>query len=250
MLGVDAGDFARFKRWSDPRSQIFNTARTPEQSTELAAAKQGLDDYFAHAVEERRHRRGTDLVSALVSAEESGDRLTQREIVVTCNLLMVAGNLTTTDLIGNGILALLFYPDQLVKLRAHPELVPHAVEEILRYDPPVAQTSRIALDPLEIGGERGTGGRGDEVSILAAGGDPARHSEPHRFDSSGATPAISPLAEERISAWGRRLPAPRRRSPFPRCSSASPASVSIRSIRSTEGAPVFNGLTALRVRSA
>ena len=91
MLGVDAGDFARFKHWSDARSQIFNTARTPEQSAELAAARQGLDDYFVHAVEERRHRRGTDIVSALVSAEESGDRLTQREIVVTCNLLLVAG---------------------------------------------------------------------------------------------------------------------------------------------------------------
>jgi cytochrome P450 len=153
MLGVDPGDFARFKRWSDARSQIFNTARTPEQSAELAASRQGLDDYFAHAVEERRHRRGTDLVSALVAAEESGDRLTQREIIVTCNLLLVAGNLTTTDLIGNGVLALLSYPDQLVKLRAHPELVPHAVEEMLRYDPPVAQTSRVAQDPLEIGGK-------------------------------------------------------------------------------------------------
>ena len=154
MLGVDAGDFARFKHWSDARSQIFNTARTPEQSSELATARQGLDDYFVHAVEERRHRRGTDLVSALVTAEESGDRLTQREIVVTCNLLLVAGNLTTTDLIGNGVLALLSYPDQLVKLRAHPELISHAVEEMLRYDPPVAQTSRVALDPLEIGAQR------------------------------------------------------------------------------------------------
>src|SRR5215469_10677599 len=69
MLGRPS-DFARFKRWSDARSQIFNTGRTPEQSAELAAAREGLDDYFGHAVEERRHRRGTDLVSALVAAEE------------------------------------------------------------------------------------------------------------------------------------------------------------------------------------
>src|SRR5205814_68782 len=81
----------------------------------------------------------TDLVSALVSAEESENRLTQREIVITCDLLLVAGNLTTTDLIGNGIRALLSYPDQLAKLRAHPELASNAVEEILRYDPPVLQ---------------------------------------------------------------------------------------------------------------
>ena len=182
MLGVDPGDFGRFKRWSDARSQIFNTGRTPEQSAELAAAREGLDDYFGHAVEERRHRRGTDLVSALVAAEELGDRLTQREIILTCNLLLVAGNLTTTDLIGNGVLALLSYPDQLVKLRAHPELVPNAVEEMLRYDPPVAQTSRVALDPLEIGGKEAQVGEVITVSLLAASHDPLRHSEPHRFD--------------------------------------------------------------------
>jgi cytochrome P450 len=104
----------------------------------LAAARQGLDDYFARAVDERRRQRGNDLVSALVSAEESEDRLSQREIVITCDLLL-AGNLTTTDLIGNGILALLSHPDQLAKFRARPELVPNAVEEILRYDP--ARTS-------------------------------------------------------------------------------------------------------------
>jgi cytochrome P450 len=122
MLGVDAGDFGQFKRWSDARSQIFNTARTPEQSAELAAARQGLDDYFARVVDERRRRRhGTDLISALVSAEESEDRLTQREIVITCDLLLIAGNLTTTDLIGNGILALLSHPDQLAKFRARPQ---------------------------------------------------------------------------------------------------------------------------------
>jgi len=182
MLGVDPGDFGRFKRWSDARSQIFNTGRTPEQSAELAAAREGLDDYFGHAVEERRHRRGSDLVSALVAAEELGDRLTQREIILTCNLLLVAGNLTTTDLIGNGVLALLSYSDQLVKLRAHPELVPNAVEEMLRYDPPVAQTSRVALDPLEIGGKEAQVGEVITVSLLAASHDPLRHSEPHRFD--------------------------------------------------------------------
>ena len=143
---------AQFKRWSDARSQIFNIARTPEQTAELSAARRGLDDYFARAIDERRTRRGTDLISALVSAEEADDRLTQREIVITCDLLLIAGNLTTTDLIGNGVLALLTNPDQLAKLRSHPELVTNAVEETLRFDPPVVQTGRLALAPLEIGG--------------------------------------------------------------------------------------------------
>jgi cytochrome P450 len=251
MLGVDAADFARFKRWSDARSQIFNTARTPEQSAELAAGRQGLDDYFLHAVEERRHRRGTDLVSALVSAEESGDRLTEREIVVTCNLLLVAGNLTTTDLIGNGVLALLSYPDQLAKLRADPELVPHAVEEMLRYDPPVSQTSRVALDPLEIGGTELKVGEVMTVSLLAAGRDPARHPEPHRFDierpdtshfafGGGAHFCLgAPLARAEAQL---AIPLLFEHFPSLRLDPQHPIE--------HKAAPVFNGLTALWVRSA
>jgi cytochrome P450 len=182
MLGVDTSELAQFKRWSDARSQIFNPARTPEQSTDLATAQQGLNDYFAHAADARRRQPGTDLISALVSAEEAGDRLTQREILITCNLLLIAGNLTTTDLIGNGILALLSHPAQLAKLRAHPELVPNAVEELLRYDPPVVQTGRVALEPLEIGGTEVLEGEVMTASLLAASHDPARHVDPRRFD--------------------------------------------------------------------
>jgi cytochrome P450 len=182
MLGVAARDLAQFKRWSDARSQIFNIARTPEQTAELAAARQALDDYFAGAIAQRRGRRGTDLISALVLAEESEDRLSQREIVITCDLLLIAGNLTTTDLIGNGVLALIRHPEQLAELRLHPELVPNAVEEILRYDPPVVQTGRLALEPFEIGGIEVNAGEAMTASLLAAGHDPARHSEPHRFD--------------------------------------------------------------------
>src|SRR4029077_10832904 len=246
MLGVDAGDFARFKRWSDARSQIFNTARTPEQSAELAASRRGLDDYFAHTVEERRHRRGSDLVSALVSAEEAGDRLTQREIVVTCNLLLVAGNLTTTDLIGNGVLALLSHPDQLVTLRAHPQLVPHAVEEMLRYDPPVAQTSRVALDPLEIGGKKVQVGEVMTVSLLAAGHDPARHSEPHRFDIERADTSHLAFGGGAHFCLGAPLARAEAQIAIPllferflnlRLDPQHPIE--------HKGAPVFNGLTAL-----
>jgi cytochrome P450 len=182
MLGVDAGDLAQFKLWSDARSQVFNIARTPEQAAEAETARQGLDDYFARAVDERRGRHGTDLISALVSAQESGDRLTLREIVTTCNLLLIAGNLTTTDLIGNGVYALLAHPDQLAKLRAHPELMANAVEEILRYDPPVVQTRRLALEPLEVSGMQVQAPEVVTTSLLAAGHDPARHSDPHAFD--------------------------------------------------------------------
>src|SRR5215467_9942953 len=152
MLGVDPGDMAQFKHWSDARAQIFNPVRTPEQTAELKAAGQELNDYFARAIDARRGRRSDDLISLLVAAEEAGDRLSGREIAITCNLLLIAGNLTTTDLIGNGVLALLRHPDQLAKLRARPELVPNAIEEILRCDPPVMQSGRLAVGPLEVGG--------------------------------------------------------------------------------------------------
>jgi cytochrome P450 len=182
MLGVDPGDMAQFKHWSDARAQAFNPVRTPEQTAELRAAGQELNDYFARAIDARRGRAGTDLISLLVAAEEAGDRLSGREIAINCNLLLIAGNLTTTDLIGNGVLALLRHPDQLANLCAHPELVPNAVEEMLRYDPPVVQVPRIALEPLEIGGREVRTGQTMTCSLLAAGHDPALHSDPHRFD--------------------------------------------------------------------
>jgi cytochrome P450 len=182
MLGVDPADMAQFKRWSDAQAHVFNPARTPEQTAELNTARQELDDYFARAVDARRGRRGDDLISLMVAAEEAGDRLSAREIVITCNLLLVAGNLTTTDLIGNGVLALLRHPDQLANLCARPELVPHTVEEMLRYDPPVVQVARFAFEPLEIGGREVQAGQAMSCSLLAAGHDPALHSDPHRFD--------------------------------------------------------------------
>ena len=182
MLGVDPGEMSQFKQWSDARAHFFNPARTPEQAAALRAAGQGLNDYFARAIDARRGHRGADLISKLVDAEEAGDCLSTQEIVITCNLLLVAGNLTTTGLIGNGVLALLRHPDQLAELRAHPELVPNAIEELLRYDPPVVQVARFALEPLEIAGRKVQAGQALTCLLLAAGHDPARHSDPHRFD--------------------------------------------------------------------
>lgn len=186
MLGVDPADQGQFKIWSDALAHTFNPRRTPAQDAELAEARGGLFGYFQRIVDARRRARGADLVSALVSAEEAGDRLSEREIIGTCNLLLVAGNVTTTDLIGNAVLALLRHPDQMRALRANPERVREAVEEVLRYDPPVAQTSRLALAPIELGGVRVEAGESLNASLLAAGRDPAVHRDPAAFDSGRA----------------------------------------------------------------
>lgn len=169
MLGVGAGDLDQFRRWSDARAQIFNPARTPEQTVEMSGALASLIDYFLRVADQRRREKGSDLISQLVSAEENGNRLTSREIALTCNLLLVAGNLTTIDLIGNMILALLRHPEQLAKLRENPALIPDAVEETLRYDRRANQSR---------GGLPGASGYGDNrggrVDFGVAAGSRAR----------------------------------------------------------------------------
>lgn len=182
MLGVDPGDQADFKRWSDALIQGFNPRRTPEQEAAFEHGRGSLRGYLGRIVEQRRAVRTDDLISSLVNAEEEGERLSTREIISTCNLLLVAGNMTTTDLIGNGVLALLENPDQLTKLRARPELMKNAVEEMLRYDPPVVQTGRITQAPKQIDDKSLESEEWITPCLMAAGHDPAVHQNPHSFD--------------------------------------------------------------------
>ncbi|TFU06418.1 cytochrome P450 [Polymorphobacter arshaanensis] len=181
MLGVDPADSADFYRWSHGAEQGFNPAKTPEQDAKLRANDAALSAYLRRAVEARRADRRDDLISAMVTAEEDGDRMTTAEIVTMCKLLLIAGNVTTTDLIGNAVLALLENPRELAWLRTHPDRIGDAVEEVLRYDPPVTQTVRIALAPVSVGGTTVGAGASIMPSLLAAGRDPACHADPHAF---------------------------------------------------------------------
>jgi cytochrome P450 len=118
----------------------------------------------------------------MLRAESDGDRLTEREMIRQCNLLLVAGNVTTTDLIGNGVKALLDHPDQLARLRADPALIRNAVEEILRFDSPVVNSGRIANRDIDIGGCPVHRGESLSTSLAAANRDPAVYPDPDRFD--------------------------------------------------------------------
>src|SRR3970282_1056147 len=109
---------------------------------------------------ERRREPREDLVSGLIAAEEQGQILSEDEMLAKAMLLLGAGNETTTNLIGNGMLSLLRTPDEMERLCADPSQVPTAVEELLRYDGPVQATGRVAMEDLEIGGEKGTNGHG------------------------------------------------------------------------------------------
>jgi cytochrome P450 len=182
MLGVDAADQARFKQWSDRIVQGFNPFLDAARRQQIEEASMEMGEYFRAVIEERRANRTGDLISGMISAEEDGDQMTTEEIVTMIGLLLAAGNLTTTDLIGNGVYALLTHRDQWEKLRADPSLARNAVEEMLRYDPPVTQSGRLSLKEMDLGGCPVHAGQSITPMILAANHDPVRHPDPHRFD--------------------------------------------------------------------
>jgi cytochrome P450 len=182
MLGVDAADVGDFRRWSKGLANVFSPIRSPEFLAALKANADELSAYFERVIAERRAHPSDDLISALVAVEEGGDRLSTQEIVTMCNLLLLAGNLTTTDLIGNCVLALLRNPEQRGKVQANPARMADAIEETLRLDPPVVQSLRIPLEPREIGGCPVRAGEAVTTFLMAAGQDPALHEDPLTFD--------------------------------------------------------------------
>jgi cytochrome P450 len=183
MLGIDAADYVNFKAWSDAGVQVaFNPFPEPDAQVTADAAQANLDALFRDEINHRHASLGDDLISDMVRAEEAGETLTDDEMVIQCNLLLVAGNVTTTDLIGNGVKALLEHPDQLDKLRNRPELIANTIEEVLRYDTPVVNSARIADQDMEIGGCPVRQGESVYVSLAAANRDPGTYPDPDRFD--------------------------------------------------------------------
>ncbi|MGL4541001.1 MAG: cytochrome P450 [Polymorphobacter sp.] len=182
MLGVDVADRADFRRWSTGLANVFSPLRTPELLAKLKANSDELSAYFERAIASRRAVPRDDLISALIAVEDNGDRLSTQEIITMCNLLLLAGNLTTTDLIGNTVLALLEHPDQRAKIMVDPARIVDAIEETLRRDPPVMQSMRIATRPRTVGGVDLEEGAAITTFLMAAGQDPALHSNPLSFD--------------------------------------------------------------------
>jgi len=182
LLGIPPQDRAQFKLWSDRRARALEPTITPREIQEANRAAHEIDDYFRGVIKARRREPRDDLISTLVATEDADDTLTQDELLVMLRLLLIAGNETTTNLIGNGMLALLRHPDQLQKLRAHPDLIDTAVEEMLRYDTTVQVDFRSALEDVEIGGQRITRGQGIMLLLGAANHDPEVFHAPEQFD--------------------------------------------------------------------
>lgn len=184
MLGVPPADQETFKGWSRELARALDPEMTvPRDALERRRkAVSEFADYFLGLISERRKRPKEDLLSALVAVEEEGVRLTESELLSTCILLLVAGHETTVNLIGNGVLQLLRHPDQLALLGRDPSLARSAVEEVLRFDPPVQMTGRIALQDITLGDV--TMAKGEQMVILlaAANRDPKQFDSPERFD--------------------------------------------------------------------
>jgi hypothetical protein len=181
MIGVPPEDHARFRDWSNEAVRALG-GDTLEDHQAAAHANRQLDRYFEAIIDARRKAPKDDLISALVAAEDAGDRLTRGEMLSTLTLLLIAGNETTTNLISNATLALLRNPEQLEILRREPERVPAAIEELLRFDSPVQLTSRVCLDEREFRGRRLR--RGDQIILLlgSANRDPDVFPDADRLD--------------------------------------------------------------------
>jgi len=209
LLGLPATDRARFKGWSDDLFAILGTVRHKSQHL-LERAAQSLaemTEYVKGLSQKRRENPQDDLLSALLASTDEDDSsyhhqdlpsphstgellhqreatatLTEEELVANINILLSTGHETTTHLIGNGILALLQHPEQRQKLFDHPELLPSAIEEIMRYDNPVQITYRSALEDAQINGKSIR--KGDLVNTIigSANRDDSHYTDPDRFD--------------------------------------------------------------------
>ena len=189
MMGVPVQDHERFKGWSLDIARGLDSIWLPPDSEiprRSAAARHAISDYFRELIAQRRASPRGDLLSALIAAEEAGDKLNEEELLATCILILIAGHETTVNLIGNGVLALLRNPEELRRLRATPGLITTAVEELLRYDGPVQRTARVASDDATIGGHTIRKGEMVMPFIGAADRDPAHFPEPDRLDLSRA----------------------------------------------------------------
>ncbi|MEJ2531307.1 MAG: cytochrome P450 [Halioglobus sp.] len=183
MLGIEEEHHHRFKAWSDLVVQTgFNPSPTEQQMQQAGEAKKALDDFFHEQIERRSANLGDDLISDMIRSELEGESLTHEEMVDQCRLLLVAGNVTTTDLIGNGVKALLDHPQQMETLRRQPELIANAVEEILRFDSPVTNTSRVTDRRMVVRACPIEKGESLHLSLAAANRDPEAHPNPDTFD--------------------------------------------------------------------
>ena len=181
LLGLPADDLPQFQDMSN-RLLGLTAIGDDERMSAGTAANDELVSYFEKVIDEKRRNPSQDLITRLIDAEEEEDRLTSAEMYSTCVLMLVAGNETTTRLISNGVYTLLQNPDQLELLKRNPDLMTNAVEEMLRYEPPVQLMPRYAQDDCEFYGKKIKKNQLIAAIIASANRDPAAYDNPEVFD--------------------------------------------------------------------
>jgi cytochrome P450 len=191
MLGAPADEWPRLRAWSEGIVNLIQTLRGGEAGERAIAVFMDVHAemaaYVAELLQARRAAPRDDLLTRLVQAEVEGARLTEEEIVGFFQLLLLAGNETTTNLIANAVLCLVENPDQVAMLRAVPDLLPAAVEEVLRYRSPVQAMFRVTRREVEVGGQTIPAGKLVLAMIGSANRDPSCFRDADRFDA-GRTP--------------------------------------------------------------
>jgi cytochrome P450 len=184
MMGVPVEDHGKFREWSRELARSLDPEELlpPDVVERRQTAVNSFGEYFGGLIAEHKEDPRDDLLSGLIAAEEAGDKLTEQELLATCILLLVAGHETTVNLIGNGTLALLRHPDQLALLRSDPSLARSAVEEFLRFDPPVQFTGRVALEDMTVGEVALKRGQQTVILLASANRDPDVFADPDRLD--------------------------------------------------------------------
>jgi cytochrome P450 len=183
MLGIPEPDRDRVRGWTE--ELLHQRARNPTRRRRREQRR--FVDYFRQQVARRREEPGDDLVSFLVEAEDQGDRLDEDELLGLMFLLFVAGHITTVNLIANAVAALLRWPDQHALVRSDPSLVRNLVEETLRFWGPVENSvPRVAREAMDLCGVQVEAGDRISAGLGAAGRDPARFTDPDRFDVTRA----------------------------------------------------------------
>ncbi|MFD6168723.1 cytochrome P450 [Streptomyces coeruleorubidus] len=189
LLGVPSSDRYRFREWGDAlmeSTQEFSFAdRSEEQRQRLQDAMlkvRKLSDYLREHVEDRKRNPREDLISKLVQAEVDGEHLTDNEVVNFSNVLLIAGHITTTMLLGNSILSLDTHPEWFARVREDRSMIPAAIEEALRFYSPFAGTARATTTEVELGGERIPADSLVVTFLGVANRDPKVFTDPHTFD--------------------------------------------------------------------
>ena len=186
LLGVPLEDRERFRIWSSEVVEILDLMSGRDGLRPAWRGAEGLAGYFRGLLAERRRAPKDDLLSAMIAAEEDGRALAEADLLALCALLLAAGHETTTNLIGNAVLALLRNPGERKRLQQDPSLMSGAIEEFLRFDSPVQVTDRVITEDLEFRGHRFRRGQLAICLLGAANHDPARFPDPDRLDVTRA----------------------------------------------------------------